>query len=230
MQTQHIIQQMPGLFMVMNLQSQFIGSNTYTAKLLGFKDCDEMAGKTAYDIRCTAVESASDFIRQDQEVLQTQQELSMLDIHTYHPNATKILITKKRPFYKNNQLLGVLCHASEIQTKTITKLIKLLTHSDQRYFGANVADRSYQIGYLQESSNLSQREMNCLFYIIRGKSTADIAEQLGISINTVASYIKRIGIKWHCQNRTEIIQYAIENDFHKYIPEFYLTQNISKHL
>jgi len=59
---------------------------------------------------------------------------------------------------------------------------------------------------------LSDREMLVLHNIAKGKSLTDIANSLGLSINTVSTYRARIIKKLNLKNNSGIIRYAIDNN------------------
>lgn len=59
--------------------------------------------------------------------------------------------------------------------------------------------------------NLSDREFEILCEFGNGKSAKDIAESLGISVNTVRTYRQRIIDKMDLHSTAEIIQYTLDN-------------------
>jgi len=101
----NLLQQLPGLILVVNKKSEFIYSNKYTAKMFGYKDEKSMLGVNAFEMRCPAVESAIDFINQDQVVIQKAKALTILDIHEYADKEKRILLTKKFLIMKTKKLL-----------------------------------------------------------------------------------------------------------------------------
>ncbi len=65
-------------------------------------------------------------------------------------------------------------------------------------------DTSYQ--------NLSNREFEVLRMLAKGNKIIEIADILGLSINTIASYKARIQEKLNLKSTAELIRYAIDND------------------
>lgn len=59
---------------------------------------------------------------------------------------------------------------------------------------------------------LSDREMLVLHNIAKGKSLTEIANSLGLSINTVSTYRARIIKKLNLKNNSGIIRYAIDHN------------------
>ena len=56
-----------------------------------------------------------------------------------------------------------------------------------------------------ETADLSQRERQVLDGLAAGRVYKQIADELGVSINTVRTYIRRIYEKLHVQSRTEAV-------------------------
>lgn len=64
---------------------------------------------------------------------------------------------------------------------------------------------------LQKNINLTEREIEILSWIARGKSNSVIAEILGISPHTVNTYVRRIFLKTGTNDRTSACLYGISN-------------------
>ncbi|MCL4547720.1 MAG: response regulator transcription factor [Bacteroidetes bacterium] len=59
---------------------------------------------------------------------------------------------------------------------------------------------------------LSNREFEVLRLLAKGNKITDIAESLGLSVNTIASYKARIQEKLNIKSTADLIRYAIDND------------------
>lgn len=62
-----------------------------------------------------------------------------------------------------------------------------------------------------EPTNLSPREFEVLEWITRGKTTAQIAEELHLSVHTINSHRKNILRKLNLNSPAELIVYALES-------------------
>lgn len=223
----NLFRQLQGLIVVMDKQSRFIYSNDYTARMFGYSNESNMLGVDPYAMRCPAVESAKDFVRQNQLVMQNNNELTMLDIHKYADSHTKILLTKKTPYYENNQLSGVICQCNELKAKTLSQICSALIQSDIKYYSTSSKfERSYMIG-LNQKDCLSEREMDCVFYLLRGNTAKQIAQQLQNSPRTIESLIENIKLKLNCTTKSEIIECCLVKGYLNYIPKNILSQNIT---
>jgi DNA-binding CsgD family transcriptional regulator len=69
--------------------------------------------------------------------------------------------------------------------------------------GASKADRDFE---------LTDRELECLFWIAEGKTSDEIAMILGISRNTINNYITSVMRKTATKTRSEAIAFAVRNN------------------
>lgn len=60
-------------------------------------------------------------------------------------------------------------------------------------------------------ADLTEREIECLYWIAEGKTSEEIALILGISRNTINNYITSIMRKTATRNRPEAVAYAVRN-------------------
>lgn len=58
---------------------------------------------------------------------------------------------------------------------------------------------------------LSDRELEILTKLVRGKSINEIAEELCISSKTVSTYKTRLMLKLHLQNNAELVRYGLNH-------------------
>ncbi len=62
----------------------------------------------------------------------------------------------------------------------------------------------------QEGEELTDREIDVLKLVAQGASNSEVAEQLGVTINTVKTHLKHIYGKLQIDNRTQAATYAIK--------------------
>jgi DNA-binding CsgD family transcriptional regulator len=216
----NLLNQFNGCLFVTDIQSRFICTNKKTANLFGYKDVTSMLGMGHYDMRCPAVECAEDFISQDQFVTQNKLEITMLDIHEYVNRQVKIFLTKKIPYQENNQVVGSICQAMEIQSEAISKICATLIQSDKKYLEkTGRKERTYTTDLTLKANKLSTRQLECLFYILRGKSMKEIGKKLQISHRTVETHLEEIKTKLKCKKKSDLIEYSIANGYFNYIPK-----------
>ena len=69
--------------------------------------------------------------------------------------------------------------------------------------------------YENEDIYLSQREAECVTYILYGRTIRAAAEQIGISSRTVEDYIVNARKKLNCNTKFELIEKIANSDFEK---------------
>jgi len=96
----------------------------------------------------------------------------------------------------------------------ITAINKVL--SGKKYITFSIAEKLLETsinptkGIFHET--LSDREMQVLEFIAKGKSVSEIAFEISLSVNTISTYRTRILEKLKLSNNAEIMRYAIDNN------------------
>lgn len=96
----------------------------------------------------------------------------------------------------------------------ITAINKVL--SGKKYITFSIAEKLLETsihptkGTIHET--LSDREMQVLEFIAKGKSVSEIAFEISLSVNTISTYRTRILEKLKLSNNAEIMRYAIDNN------------------
>jgi DNA-binding NarL/FixJ family response regulator len=62
----------------------------------------------------------------------------------------------------------------------------------------------------KEQSDLTEREIQVLQFVVQGASNPEIAAQLCVSVNTVKTHLHNILEKLHLENRTQVAGYAVQ--------------------
>ena len=85
----------------------------------------------------------------------------------------------------------------------------------------------YILGDNQASLFLTDRQQECLFLLIRGKSAKQIANILAVSLRTVEDHIIKIKQKLNCYNKSQLIEKAIDSGFLYYISSKFFNINLA---
>jgi len=223
----NVFESIPEMVLVMDLESRFIYANKHTAKMFGYPDAKSMLGKNAYGMRCPAADSAQQFLNQDKRVIDTNAPIQMLDIHTYADEKPYVLLTKKMPLYDaKGVVIGTICHCREITNEAFRKLSLEIAESDSQFRDkSSTVSRSYEQPTLSEP--LSKRELECLFFLIRGKTMIQISEILFISKRTVENHIANMKQKLNIKKKSQLIDYGISQGYLNIIPPSLLRRDIS---
>ncbi len=100
-------------------------------------------------------------------------------------------------------------------SETILRAVHNIYHKGS-YITDTVAEQLYQqmsgTGERMTHEQLSDREYQILLLIGKGESVRSISEVLGLSINTINSYRRRLMEKMKFKNNAEIVRYVTRHD------------------
>ena len=75
----------------------------------------------------------------------------------------------------------------------------------------------YRLGAKYGNIYLTKREAECMVWLLRGKTTSNIATILELSSRTVESYIKNMKTKTGCRTKSELIDLINASEFTKHV-------------
>lgn len=137
------------------------------------------------------------------------------DIKSYNP-ATKVLMVSMYP-EQQYAIRAIKTGASGYLTKEsapdelIVALEKILNGG--RYITQSIAEQIFDAidkqGPLHEA--LSNRELEVLIQIAKGRSLKEIGEMLALSEKTISTYRSRILDKMEMSSNADIVRYALQN-------------------
>jgi DNA-binding CsgD family transcriptional regulator len=117
---------------------------------------------------------------------------------------------------------GVFIHVFPLFNPNVNGLMEGLIKNDP----ANLQN-NYYIGKNPSNIHLTHKESECLFYLIRGKSSKFIANAMNISCRTVEFHIDNLKHKFASRNKSELICNAIQKGYMSIIPNNILSKNLA---
>ena len=79
------------------------------------------------------------------------------------------------------------------------------------------SSKKYLFQYFLKKLNITQRQAECLYYLVRGKTFKEIGHILAISARTVEDHVEALAIKFKFKSRSEVIEYAIKSGFESFL-------------
>lgn len=211
--------QVPGLFLVKTLDSTYLGGSFDMANFFGYSDPDHLVNESDYTIKHKIAEHADLFIKTDNRLKETGKHYSGCYIFTLN-NVCRAYIFKKA-FLKNKsgENIGIISHSMEVGNRCLEKIIINFQKNNSYYCKSNknkpsanyIANDNYPI-------NFTKRESECLFYLLRGKSSHGIATILQLSTRTIESYVEKIKSKMNCMSKADLIEKAVKQGYIDIIP------------
>lgn len=215
------IKQLPGMAAWKKTNLTFGGINDFTAKLIGYKNSADCIGITDYDVKTASAEFADQFIEQDKLVLRTKKLHQSIEIMRYSDgNLYSFLSQKNLLRDENQQIFGILFVGAMLSDVMIEKILTVTQH---RFFIGNISKKQPNIYTITESQNnslnLSKRQQESLFFLLRGKTAKEIGEFLNISTRTVQAHIDQLKRKFDCFSRSQLIEKAIAEEYWFNVPK-----------
>ncbi len=231
-QLQQLFDQMPDAWGCKDNHSVFLYANENYCRLVGLNHPKEAIGRTDFDMPCQTSNCANLFRAQDQRVMQLNQKIRILDIHPFAGNEWKAYIFTKTPLTDPNLgVIGTIFHGVDVTSRPVIEIGALLAKMSLSDVSSPlVGQNSYMLSTHFSGINLTQRQSEVLFFLLRGKTAKHIAVVLSISFRTVEAYIEQLKHKFSAANKEELIELAITAGFLSFIPKSLFRAQLSEEL
>lgn len=219
-----ILWQMPNVVVLKDKNSIYQACSKEAAKVLyGEKNEDQIVGLTDKDMPGKSVEFADIFISRDKKVVTSGLPIVSLDINFWADNRMRALLSHKKPYRnKRDEIVGTIFNATELSGQVLASIYHMIMSDCKLDVKVSKQVSNYLIGGKYEDTKLTKKESECLFYIIRGGSTKQIASRFKRSPRTIEVHIEHLKQKFNCRTKAELIEKAIESGFLYSIPKFFL--------
>lgn len=223
---------MPGAFLwKKDLNSVYMETNAACANLFGFRRKRDISGFVDEEIPCKIAEFAEVFRQQDQRVISSGKPLKILEIHPCASEQWKVMLNTKNPLRNSGgDIVGTFAYCLDI-TQEMSQIATILARLGvQHYSKGKIAQGSFLLDQSGLEIELTKRQAECLFYLIRGKTFKQIAQALKVSPRTVEDHIEQLKLKFACQNKSELVETAIQQGFINVLPPNLFSQSVSQAL
>lgn len=226
-----LLEQMPGWMFVKDLELKYTSTTIRSALLCGFKNQDAKYGRTDYELKCKASESAVFFQQQDKQVILEGREISFLQLNQYADEQTHVFITKKVPLKKPcGKIIGVCGMVEEISNQAIMKAIFQLVNVGTIDSSLNVNKKNFEIDGSTFFNALPEKESVIMFYFIRGFSIKEIGVLMNLSAYVVEAIFEELKNKFNCSSLKDLYNYCISHQAYNAIPLILLQRCIYKNI
>ncbi len=218
----HFINQIPGYFSVVTTDSKYISANLNTIrKLCGHLDMDTLFGATYGDISGLVAEQHDNFVVQDQETLQRNASIKIIARCCFvKDNWITVFGEKFLIRDEEDNIAGVACHLYDITSSNIIDIYRVMSLMKNQTSPKKLAQQfSYMLEQGYPDVQLSNRETEILFFLLRGKSNKQIAALLHLSPRTIESYVERIKDHLICKSKAEVIEKGIFLGYMNILPQ-----------
>ncbi len=208
-----VIKQNPGFYFAKDLQSTYYSASESFLLIAGIQKNKDIQGKTDADL---PLENNIEEVRfHDSHVVTQQTSWTGYECGrtAFSPQADVYCFNTKTPLINDSNeiigLFGVMFPLSaKIDVPLVGKLNKQLNDPEQNYHF--VTPPALQ--------HLTPQELICWFFILRGKTSKQIAQAMKISPKTVDFHLINIKNKLNIKYKKDIIDYAFANNLLQFIP------------
>ncbi|MDR3477928.1 MAG: LuxR C-terminal-related transcriptional regulator [Gammaproteobacteria bacterium] len=226
-----LLEQMPGWMFIKNIELKYTATTLRSALLCGFKTQEAKYGKTDYELKCKAAESAAFFQEQDKKVISSGQEISFLQLNQYADNQTHVFLTKKIPLKNlHGNIVGVCGITEEISNAVAAQAIFKLVNLGKVAYGSKANSKNFQINGSDVFNQLSVKESELVFYFIRGLTSKEIGLLMNLSLQAIEYDLEVVKSKLNCNSSNDLINYCLIHDVLNVIPQTILQHFLNKNI
>lgn len=214
-----VLDQLPDYYSWKTLDLRYAMMNQATAKLFGFVTSSISFDRiTDHDLQCDASNLARHFQDDDYYVLNTGKDLTSLNFCQYQDDEWRLLFGRKSLILDNQtEKKGVFCRYIDVTTCPLFRMILGMFSKQQQQV-------SYVIKDSIDELNLSAREFEIVFHLLRGRSAKEIARITDLSVRTVEKHLDRIKNKMQCFSKSQLIDKLWSLGLQGYIPSAFFTK------
>jgi len=212
-QTLNELLNLPLNIILLDQNSVIQNINENNAATFGCASVKEAFGKT---IRSVYKKQAADFsIMHDKEIISSGKMILKEESCERIDNIAFQAITAKFPWYnKNNEIIGVVgCSIPIGLGGNIEETLQAFTRLNLFLKNTPTAT-SLLPGKVIHGVYLSQREVECIYHLVYGKTAKMIGKILGLSPRTVETHLNNAKIKLGLSSKTELINEALNSWLH----------------
>lgn len=213
----NIFEQLPGYIGWKDMNFRHLGCNRNLAQILKLKSASHILGLTDDELIGTS-EALSKFHRENDMVAMSGKTVKAFHQSLPPYDGSCFYFTKKPILDNENNITGLIYYCQKFESK----LLHTLASRDKKYFLGNAASTYYLGVDTNNPFKLSVRELETLFYLLRGKTAKQIAEITRLSKRTIEAYIEQIKNKSGCDTKANLLASAISNGYMSIIPPQFL--------
>ncbi|WP_175772557.1 PAS and helix-turn-helix domain-containing protein [Paraburkholderia phenazinium] len=214
-----LMDQMPGVCACKDAGSIFLYGNSEFKKSMGLDEDVSLRGLRHLDLPAGFGSYDDSYVEQDKFVIETGGTIRSINVYHAADQQVKAYLVVKKPFFDvETHARGVLMHGTDI-THINGDILRLRAdEGEQRQrLSRSMPRGTFVIKGSEKALDLTRRETEVLFYLLRGGVARRIANLLSISVRTVEHHIDALKDKFMVASKPELIEKAIQMGY------FYIT-------
>lgn len=195
-----------------DVNGEYMEGNERQAMVVGLSNVHDLKGKTDFDF--VDSQSAGLLQQNDSRVWQSHKSYCFIEsyISTKTLHAGTYLSIKHPRYDRDSKIIGIFGFSIELTASSFINAFMAIAKNTDMMIPSQKILELHQ-SYLTTKSRdfkLTQRETECLCYLVRGKTAKSIAQLLKLSPRTVEYYLDNIKNKLGCRTKSQLIEWAIE--------------------
>lgn len=153
-------------------------------------------------------ENGEDYNEHDRATLAGENYYQLEYLKSKKGNRSLCIAHKRTLADANGNVYGILGESHNLPENQLKQILDV-----HRYWMGSNLKIKIQPNLPPNESQLTPRELECLYHLLSGSPVKTIAYKLKLSPRTVECYVDSIKRKWHCYSKAEIIQKAFEGKY-----------------
>lgn len=216
------LDQYPCLYGIKDVNSRFIVANETMATLTGYRCANEIMELRVRteEFRCKTADMAEQLYAEDADIISQKKQAIFLGCTNFAVGDKQVLYGTKTPILDaNNEVIAIIDHFMDITHSPLFNLSPILSsHGFFDSAGQSKEQFSYLITNSIEKYNITDRQFDCIYYLLRGKPASKIGQLLNLSRRTIETHIDMLKRKLNCCSKSELIEKALDAGMLNYIP------------
>ena len=215
-----LMKQIPGFFGILSLNSQFRYFNETGLRWTGYRSVDQIIDKTYADVPCKVSEDHQFHLDQDKKVL-TDGHIKFLGYYHYADDQWRIILGEKYLLRDEAETpIGIVTHFNDCTHNYLLDIGRFLIRTTQPFTKKEPKKQfCYLIEECNSQSQFTDKELECLFFLLRGKSSKETGDLLNLSPRTIEKRIDELKVKMGCHYKDELIEKCIALGYLNTLPQ-----------
>jgi len=203
------VKKLPFNVYVLDPHSQIQLINEPTVASLGFASVKDGIGKTMFDI--LPEEDARRLIHTDKMVVKTSQTKIVDDPVICKDGSSRQFFTVKTPLFDAcHKVIGLFGCSVLLNEQPLSVAIAQIAQLGLLQPQEIALDDDFLAKLKAKNIHLTDRELQVVSYLIRGKSARETGEIIHLSQRTVEFYLNSVKSKLHCRKKSELIDLLLK--------------------
>lgn len=179
------------------------------ALICGFESASQSIGKSLYDV--AVVDSASKLIGNCNEVMRNNQIKIYDEENILRDSSHAQFLSIKSPWYNDeNKIIGTFGCSVVLGKHSLSEALVLIKKLGLMNYDSHAVSMKTINHHEINNIAISNREMDCLRYAIKGYTAKRTAQMLGVSHRTVEDYLNSAKMKLGAVSKAELIELAVD--------------------